>query len=209
MQRWIGTPVFVLAVVFGLTFAPAAEEEGFTPLFDGKTTDGWIKPYDWGKVWVENGLIHLQGDRKFFLVTEKTYRDFVLKAEVNVPVGGNSGIQFRCHYKQNKLWGYQAEVDTSARKWAGGLYDEGRRGWLAPLKDKPEAQAAFKNGQWNRYRIEAVGDHLEIWVNDVQTTDIHDSQDAEGHIALQHHGEKGKIYQFRNVEIKLLDGQKP
>jgi len=181
-----------------------AEEEGLVPMFDGKTTDGWTNPYEWGKVSVDDGVIVLEGNPKFFLVTEKTYKDFIIEVEVNVPVGGNSGVQFRCHYKKNKLWGYQAEVDTSARKWAGGLYDEGRRGWLNPLKDKPEAQAAFKNGQWNKYRIEAVGDHLQIWVNGIQTTDFHDAEDTEGHIALQHHGEKGKVYRFRNARIKEL-----
>jgi len=195
-------------VAFSLLLAAGpiatAADEDFTPLFDGKTTDGWIKPYDWGEVRVENEIVYLEGSPKFFLVTEKTYRDFVLEVEVNVPVGGNSGIQFRSHYKQNKVWGYQAEVDTSGRKWAGGLYDEGRRGWLHPLKDQPEAQAAFKNGQWNKYRVEAVGDRLRIWVNDVLTTDYRDTVDAEGHIALQHHGEKGKTYQFRNVRIKVL-----
>ena len=184
--------------------SPAFAEEGLVPLFDGKMLDGWHKPYDWGKAWVEDEVIHLSGHPKFFLVSDKTYRDFVLEVEVNVPVDGNSGVQFRCHYEQNKLWGYQAEVDTSDRKWSGGLYDEGRRGWLNPLKDKPQQQAAFKNGQWNHYRVEAVGDHLRIWVNGVLTTDFHDAADAEGYIALQHHGEKGKIYRFRNVAIREI-----
>jgi hypothetical protein len=196
------------ALVLGLCPIASADDEGFTPLFDGKTTDGWHKPYDWGKAWVEGGTIHLQGDKKFFLVTDKPYADFILEVEVNVPVGGNSGIQFRSHYKQNWLWGYQAEVDTSKRKWAGGLYDEGRRGWLVPLKDKPQAQAAFKNGQWNKYRVRAQGDHLQIWVNGVLTTDFHDKRDADGYIALQHHGEKGRVYQFRNIRIKLLPKEK-
>ena len=37
--------------------------------------------------------------------------------------------------KQNRAWGYQAEVDPSERKWSGGLYDEGRRKWLWPGRD--------------------------------------------------------------------------
>jgi len=181
-----------------------AQESGFVDLFDGTTTKGWTKPFDWGEVKVEGGQIHLTAAKKFFLVTDKTYRNFVLEGEVYCPVGGNSGFQFRCHYMPNKLWGYQAEVDTSDRKWAGGLYDEGRRGWLVNLKDKPAAQAAFKNGEWNKYRIEAVGDHIKISVNGVETVDFHDSMDAEGHIAIQHHGEKGLTYKFRNVRIKVL-----
>lgn len=198
------TSLFVAGFITLMTGHARAEESGFKPLFDGKTTNGWSKPYDWGTVSVANGEIVLTGEKKFFLVTDKTYRNFVLEGEVFCPKGGNSGFQFRCHYSKNKLWGYQAEVDTSDRKWAGGLYDEGRRAWLVPLKDKPEAQAAFKNGEWNKYRVEANGDHLKIFVNGVQTVDFHDSMDAEGHIALQHHGEKGLTYKFRNVQIKTL-----
>ena len=200
--------VFTICTALALP-AFASENDGFKQMFDGKTTKGWINPYPFGKATVEEGEIVLRGNPKFFLVTEKTYGDFILEAEVNVPVGGNSGIQARCHYKTNpngktRLWGYQAEVDTSDRKWAGGLYDEGRRGWLNPLEGKHEAQAAFKNGQWNHYRVEAIGDHLRFWVNGVLTTDYWDSVDIEGHIALQHHGEKGKTYRFRNVRIKEL-----
>ncbi len=69
------------------------------------------------------------------------------------------------------------------------------------------AQAAFANGQWNKYRIEAAGDRLRIWVNGVLTTDFRDKEDASGYIALQHHGEAGKIYRFRNVRIKPLGGE--
>ena len=175
-----------------------------TELFDGKSTAGWANPFDWGEVSVENGELVLTGSPKYFLVTERTYRDFDLELEINVPVGGNSGIQFRSHYRRNRLWGYQAEVDTSERKWAGGFYDEGRRGWLVPLKDQPERQSAFKNGEWNKYRIRAVGDHIQIWVNGIQTVDAHDAVTAEGHIALQHHGEKGMAYRFRNIRINEI-----
>lgn len=182
----------------------ADDNKGFVDLFDGKSTKGWSNPFEWGEVKVEDGEIRLKADRKFFLVTEKTYGDFILEVELKVPKGGNSGVQFRCHYEKNKLWGYQAEVDTSDRKWAGGLYDEGRRGWLVPLKDQPEKQAAFKNGEWNRYRVQVKGDHIQIWVNDIQTVDHHDKEDADGHIALQHHGEKGLEYQFRKVRMREL-----
>ena len=119
-----------------------------------------------------------------------------------VPVGGNSGIQFRSHYRRNRLWGYQAEVDTSDRQWAGGFYEEGRRGWLVPLKGNAEAQAAFKNGQWNKYFIKAVGDQIEIRVNGMTTVSTRDAVTSEGFIALQHHGEKGMSDGFEMCGLK-------
>lgn len=176
-----------------------------TPLID-EDMSGWMNPFDWGSYTVDGGVVELRGDRKWFLVSDKTYDDFVLEAEVFVPDGGNSGIQFRAHHEPNRLWGYQAEVDPSNRSWSGGLYDEGRRGWLNPLEGDEYAAArdAFKNGEWNHYRIRAEGPHIEIWVNDVKTTDYYDTADVSGHIALQHHGEEGLVYRFRNVRVQEL-----
>lgn len=188
-------------------------EASWATLFDGETLDGWSNPYDWGEAWVEDGEIHLRGDRKFFLVTDTTYADFVLEADVRVPdTASNSGIMFRAQVNTNRVWGYQAEVDPSARAWAGGLYDEGRRGWLHPAQDDEAAGRAFREAhgeafepaQWNTYRIQAVGDSLQIWVNGQQTIAYRDSLDQDGHIGLQHHGEGSKVYRFRNVRIRKL-----
>ena len=194
--------------------APAAEEEGWTKLFNGKTLEGWHNPYEWGKAWVADKEIRLQADKKFFLVTDKKYRDFVFEGEILMPKGkANSGFMFRCNEKPNKVFGYQAEVDPSDRQWSGGLYDEGRRGWLNPDREneasvkefRKKTDGAYKAGEWNRYRIQCVGDHLQIWLNGVQTTDYKDSTDREGYLAIQHHGEKGQIYRFRNLRIKELN----
>jgi len=197
------------------TTADAGE---WTALFDGKTLNGWTNPYKWGKASVVDGEIHLITTKsKFFLTTAKQYADFIFEVEVKMPEGkSNSGFMFRCHRKPNKVFGYQAEVDPSARKWSGGLYDEGRRGWLYPNKKKKETIAAFrknagetfKRDDWNKYRIECVGDSLKISVNGVMTTDFKDATDTQGFLALQHHGEKGKIYRFRNIRIKILKAAK-
>jgi len=198
-------PLFCFCfVILGASLPCHCTEPDWESLFNGSNTKGWSNPFQWGEVTTEDHEISLQGSRKYFLVSDRVFRDFELEVELNVPPGGNSGIQFRSHYRLNRLWGYQAEVDTSDRRWAGGLYDEGRRGWLVPLKGKPTAQAAFKNGQWNHYRIRAVGDHIQIWVNGVNTVDTHDAVTAEGYIALQHHGEKGLQYRFRNIRIREI-----
>jgi hypothetical protein len=196
---------------------PVAAGE-WTALFDGKTLNGWTNPYTWGKATVVDGEIHLTTTKsKFFLTTAKQYADFIFEVEVKMPEGkSNSGFMFRCHQKPNKVFGYQAEVDPSDRKWSGGLYDEGRRGWLYPNKKKKatieafrkNAGETFKRNDWNKYRIECVGDSLKISVNGVQTTDFRDSVDAQGYLALQHHGEKGKIYRFRNIRIKIIKAAK-
>lgn len=182
-------------------------------LFDGRTLAGWHNPYDWGEAWAEGGELRLRGAKKFFLVANERFRDFVLEAEVMLPdAASNSGIQFRSHVEKNRVYGYQAEVDPSPRQWSGGLYDEGRREWLTPVRGdtaserafRARAGSAFKPAGWNRYRIEARGDSLKIFVNGRLTTAYRDTLDRDGYVAVQHHGEAGKVYRFRNIRVRVL-----
>src|SRR5690606_17451538 len=102
---------------------------------------------------------------------------------------GNSGIQFRSHKREedDRVFGYQMEIDPSPRRWSGGIYDESRRGWLYDLKDKPEAQAAFQRDDWNEYVIHCQGNRLRTYVNGVLCADLEDDADASGFFALQVH----------------------
>ncbi len=211
---------FLLAAACCLCLSSALAEQtpdadGFMPLFDGKTTEGWHNPYKWGKVEVVDGEIHLTAEQKFFLVTDKQYTDFVFEGDVHLPKGqANSGFMFRAHAEPNKVFGYQSEVDGDPKRgWSGGLYDEGRRQWfISPIRGDKESEAAFrkragdtfKRDDWNTYRITCKGKHITIEVNGVVTTDVEDAEDASGYIAIQHHGEKGQTYRFRNLRIKEL-----
>lgn len=209
--------LFSSLALVGSLFAEDKKDNNadFVPLFDGKTTTGWTNPYSWGNVAVVDGEIHLTGERKFFLVTEKKYANFVFEGDVHLPKGpANSGFMFRAHGEPDHVFGYQAEVDGDEdRKWAGGLYDEGRRQWfISPKRGDKQSEAAFrkragdafKRNGWNTYRITCEGDHLKIEVNGVVTTDVVDATDATGVLGIQHHGEKGAIYKFRNLRIKEL-----
>jgi len=200
--------------------SPDSSSEGdasgaWTSLFNGENLDGWTNPYEWGEAWVEDGVIHLRADDKFFLVTEDTYSDFVFEGDIRLPDReSNSGFMFRANVDTNRVYGYQAEVDPTDRAWAGGIYDEGRRGWIYPPDGDSTAGQAFREGpgqafnpdQWNTYRIRAEGDSLKIWVNGTMTTAYRDTMDSEGVIGIQHHGEDGKIYRFRDLRIRTLNG---
>lgn len=197
---------------------------GYRPLFNGDDLEGWRNPYNHGTAKVVDGEIHLRADKKFFLVTEGTFADFSLVADIKLPEGpANSGVMFRSHVEPNRVYGYQAECDGSPRRWSGGLFDEGRRKWIWPSIQgrsepesleyekkpaeffaKPEIQNALKRNDWNRYVIDCQGDQIRIALNGIQVTDLRDSLDSRGHIGIQHHGEKGQLYRFRNIFIKPL-----
>lgn len=64
-------------------------------------------------------------------------------------------------YAPGRLFGYQIEIDTSARALTGGFYEQGRRGWLQTLEFNEPARMAFKQNDWNHFRIEAVDDSFK------------------------------------------------
>ena len=204
--------LFALALAASALTVVAAE---VTPLFDGKTLAGWKNPYTWGKADIVDGEIRLSAEKKFFLVTERPYTNFIFEAEVHLPEGqANSGFMFRAHVEPNKVFGYQAEVDGDPKRgWSGGLYDEGRRMWfVCPIKGneasvkafRARAGEAFKRNDWNAYRITCSGKNIQIAINGVVVTDIEDGEDASGYLGIQHHGEKGAVYRFRNLRVQEL-----
>src|SRR6476659_1625105 len=96
----------------------AEDEAGFTPLFDGKTLEGWDgNPDFWS---VKDGAITGQttADKptkgNTFLIWRKgDVGDFELKCDYKI-VGGNSGVQYRSFEIPDNKWvvgGYQADID--------------------------------------------------------------------------------------------------
>ena len=163
------------------------------PLFNGRNLDGWAKVGGGATYTVEHGeIVGTRGPGpNTFLRTTDMYDDFTLELEFRWDQAINSGVQFRSRQREGdeRVTGYQCELDHSDRRWTGGIYDEAGRGWLAPLKDDPAAMAAVTSiYEWNTLRVEAVGNRLRTWVNGVPCADLMDKQDAEGFIALQVHG---------------------
>ncbi len=169
----------------------------WTNLFDGKTLTGWVQRGGTAKYEVKDGAIvgtTVPNTRNTFLCTDRSYGDFLLELEFKVHPELNSGVQIRGQsrpdYQDGRVHGYQVEIDPDmkrARLWTGGLYDEGRRGWLADLGGNEPARKAFKPGAWNKMRVQAIGDTIKTWINDVPAADLVDAKDLEGFIALQVH----------------------
>jgi hypothetical protein len=195
--------------------SPGDEPPGkAVPLFDGKTLDGWKRAGG-------NAVYRVDGDcivgevpegglkSNAFLCSQKEYGNFVLELDQKFDVPGNSGIQLRSHVSpQGRVFGYQCEIDPLPRAWSGGIYDEGRRGWLNDLKDNEPGRKAFKVDDWNHFKIHAEGPHLRTWVNGVPCADLLDPVDAEGFIALQvHGGAKGRI-RWKNILLTPLPASK-
>ena len=210
--KWFGAG---LAVFVALRVLPATgrADEGWVTLFDGKSTAGWIQRGGKALYTVEDGALvgrTVLGEKNSFLCPPKEYADFVLEFEVWVDPKLNSGVQVRSasrpDYRDGVVHGYQIEVDPSERGWSGGVYDEQQRGWLTNPKDDPKAQKAFKVGEWNRYRVEASGDRLRTWVNDVPVSDLTDGMARSGFIGFQVHQAKeaGLVVKWQTIRLREL-----
>ena len=187
---------------------------GWKSLFNGKNLDGWEQLNGKAKYEVKNGEIigtTVPKEPNSFLATKEKYGDFILELELLVNNEMNSGIQIRSEskadYQNNRVHGYQVEVDPSERAWSGGIYDEARRGWLYPMDINPKGQKAFKKDTWNKYRIECIGNSIRTWVNGVPTANVVDNMTASGFIALQVHGiygdmKPGMQIRWRNIRIQ-------
>jgi hypothetical protein len=196
---------------------PAADDDGWISLFDGKTLDGWEQRNGTAVYRVEDGAIvgrTSEGSPNSFLCTTKEYDDFELKFEVKVDDRLNSGVQIRSASRggtpQGRVHGPQVEIATNGT--AGYIYGEALgTGWLSKDRDDPQAKAAFKKGEWNQFHVIAKGNSIKTWVNGVPVADLIDDQSgmASGFIGLQVHGiPQGQgpyEVRWRNIELRRLD----
>jgi hypothetical protein len=211
----------------------AESGDGWVMLFDGKTLNGWSVHSGFAKYVVEDGMIvgtAVKGSPNSFLCTDKEYGDYVLEFEVKCDPNLNSGVQIRSHIAKeetpfvfrndkgeprtqtipaDRVYGYQAEIAPARSRSSGGIYDEARRGFfIADIREDAAAAAAFKDSEWNKYRIECKGFSVKTWVNGVPCANLRDSLDTRGIIGLQVHGvpRDFKPYQvrWRNIRIREL-----
>jgi len=180
-------PVFTLLLVLGITgiaqtpntLTKKEKKEGWTLLFDGKTTQGWhtyLRDTVGSKWQVRNGAIVFDpsqpqsggGD----IVTNKEYENYELNLEWKVAKGSNSGIIFDVQedprYDATYLTGPEMQVldnkDASDNKkqnhLAGCLYD---------MSGDSTVSKPHPVGEWNQVRIIQDKGHLTFYLNGIKT----------------------------------------
>lgn len=196
-------------------------------LFNGRDLDGWVQRGGKAKYEVRDGeLVGTSVPRtpNSFLCTARGYTNFILELEFKVATNLNSGVQIRSEcfdeareivvagktirIPAGRVHGYQVEIDPSPRAWSGGVYDEGRRGWLNNLEKNDAARKAFRSAEWNTFRIEARGASIRTWINGVPAADLTDGMTPAGFIALQVHGVGDRTdpleVRWRNLRLQEL-----
>jgi hypothetical protein len=196
----------LLAAALLVTLGNASiAKDDWASLFNGRDLSGW-KTHGQEKWVVDHGEILGEAVTKEYgyLSTEKTYRDFELKAKFKAEGTGNSGVFYHSALEGVDIKGVQVEVDPNPGKHTGGLYESGGRGWL--IQPNEAAEKALKVGDWNEVRALVRGPHVQTWVNGVQAVDYTDPAPkyVDGLLALQlHAGGEGRM-RFKDIQVREI-----
>jgi hypothetical protein len=204
------------------TSKPAASkaEAGFTPLFDGKTLDGWqvINPRGEG-YGVKDGVIFCAKGGGGKLLSDKEYGDFVLRFEFKMPPeGSNNGLGIRAPRDGDAAYqGIELQIldekAALAGKW-GKLREEQYHGSVYDVFAAKKG-AMKPAGEWNQQEVTAKGRQITVKLNGQVITDVNldTVKDPEvlkkhpglartaGHIGFLGHND---YIEFRNIRIKPL-----
>lgn len=206
---------FAAAILSITAFPTSAAEEGkssggFESLFDGKTLKGWNGNSSVFRVADESiigGQLTERIPHNFFLSTEEEFADFELTLEFKlIGPDTNAGVQLRSRRIQDhhEMIGYQADL---GQNYWGALYDESRRNKVLLSPDKDELAKVLRPTEWNRYRILCEDKRIQLWINDFQTVDYTERDEAieqSGLIALQIHGGGPGEAHYRNIRIRKI-----
>ena len=213
-------------------------------LFNGKDLSGWnIKcttkdsNKDFFKIESQTILADSMADPNhdyIWLFTENEYSDFILKLKFQAyrDSPGNSGIQIRSRYDDDKQWldGPQIDINPPGPWRTGMMWDETTDNlrWIYPdlPKDKwvdesmaePNLRFYYSDDSpsWNDLQITAVGTKVSAILNGVKITDyngtgilddnLHKKYNVglSGHIALQIHKSDQLKIRFKDILIKDL-----
>lgn len=210
--------VFIVLFFISLN-AISQNGSGWETLFDGKSLDGWKLMTGKAEYKVENGVIigtTVMNSPNSFLVSDKKFSgDFILELEAMITdTASNSGIQFKSNFDpsgnkgQGKIFGYQFEIDPSARMWSGGVYDEARREWIYPGSLNAKAQTVLTVNEFHKIKIECFGNTIKTWLDGKAIAYVVDTLTKnEGLIALQVHSisnenQKGLKLCWKNIRVK-------
>lgn len=230
-RRLKAAPVLLLVALVGLICQGKIQAEEPRTIFDG-TFKGWEG--DWNHWKIEQGCIVGEIpkgktlDKNTWLVwRDGELKDFELRLQFHISglPAANSGIQIRCQVDSvDHVSGYQADLDMGST-WLGRIYDEHGRAMLvergervkilpdgnrvskryAPVHQYP---VLFRENQWNDYRIVAIGERIDVYVNGTLFSQLWDQQsdqkDLAGALALQLHSGPETRVSFRNINLETL-----
>jgi hypothetical protein len=203
-----------------------AQEPRVIQLFNGRNWDGLYtfvpgegKNKDSRKVFsIENGMIHVSGEKFAFVSTEKEYENYRLAldfkwGEKKWPPRANdkrdAGVLYHC-VNDDKVWNksleFQIQEGDCGDMWLTG--DNTGAPSITVLGKKYTGGRVVKwadyekpNGEWNHVEVVARGPRFEHWMNGHLNMRGSDASLTKGRINFQSEG--AEIY-YRNITLESL-----
>lgn len=211
-------PLTLLAAVCGLILAPlhaedkpAATEDGFTVIFDGKSLDGWkVAENEKPAFKLENGALVAYGPRNhlFYVGDTKPFRNFIFRAQVQTKKNSNGGIFFHTAY-QPENWpaqGHEAQVNNTFEK------DPRKSGSIYKCKDVMNV-SPMKDDVWWEYEIKVEGNKVTVSFDGKVVNEYTEPAEGPGQepgrklgtgtFALQAHDPESTVM-YKNIRVKRL-----
>ena len=189
----------------------ASADDGFRPLTDGKSFDGWKPSTENSDTWkIEDGAFVTRGPRShlFYVGDGQPFVDFELMVEVMTDTNSNGGIYFHTAY-QERDWprqGFECQVNNTQKDWkkTGSLYD------VVNVRE-----SAARDGEWWTQHIIVKQGHVTVKINGQTVVDYTEPPEQKpgtpftrkldkGTFGLQAH-DPGSVVRYRNIRVKRLD----
>jgi Domain of Unknown Function (DUF1080) len=231
--RCLAVLLLSLAVALPALTEDKPKDDGFVPMFDGKTLKGWVNvncaP---STFYVKDNEIITTGKPTGFLRTTKQYENFIAEFDwMHVPpkpgAVGNSGffvwadpipavgtgytrgievqVLVNLTYKNKK-----GEITATSQGdlfsiWGATCVPERPHpeGWARCL---PSENHAKGENEWNHYRVEANDGVIKLSVNGHFVSSVSKCSPRKGYLALE---SEGSECHFKNLKIKELPSTNP
>ena len=203
---------FILFLIFLMQEPATAQQNQWTPLFDGKSLNNWKVGDNASTFSVDSGMIMVHGNTAHLFydgpVNNHDFRNFEFSAELKTMPGANSGIYFHTAFQQGG-WpakGYEVQVNNSHTDWR-------RTGSLYGIQDVKEVYV--KDGEWFTEYIKVEGKKVTIKINEKTVVEYTEPDNVKreggnsqrvissGTFALQGHDPNSVVY-YRNIRVKPL-----
>ncbi len=174
-------------------------EDGWLALLN-ENTAGW-QPIGTVQSELKDGILTMsavEGNPQALLVSEAEYDNFELEFDFKTEEP-EIGVLIRFQDKlrtvpQNAGYLVSTDFNPDQQNPAGTIFSVAR---ATVLEDADQ-------GAWNSMRIEAVGKHLKVFINDQLVAEANDKRFTKGKLAIQPPKTGGNTASFRNMRIKQL-----
>ncbi len=211
------TLVYLLVGLFGIVGSGLAAEDGFTPLFDGKTLKGWTLLGKTGEGYlVADGKIICPRKGGGNLFTDKEYADFIIRFEFKLEDDSNNGLGIRAPLQQGGIAyeGMELQIINNSGERYRDIEPWQKHGSLYHVFPAKTGYLK-KSGEWNQQEVIVQGRQVKVILNghtilDANLDAVSDPeirakhpglQRKSGHIGFLGHNEP---IEFRHIRIKEL-----